>query len=85
MSIGTLFIVSAPSGAGKTSLVRALRENLEGFTVSVSHTTRAQRPGEVHGRGGETARLGQPWKKPYPKDRTCCSKSTGRAPAKSGT
>ncbi|MGX2032781.1 guanylate kinase [Methylocaldum gracile] len=50
MSIGTLFIVSAPSGAGKTSLVRALRENLEGFTVSVSHTTRAQRPGEVHGR-----------------------------------
>lgn len=50
MSIGTLFIVSAPSGAGKTSLVRALRENLEGFTVSVSHTTRAQRPGEVYGR-----------------------------------
>ncbi|MGX2041914.1 guanylate kinase [Methylocaldum sp. MU1018] len=50
MSIGTLFIVSAPSGAGKTSLVRALRENLGGFTVSVSHTTRAQRPGEVHGR-----------------------------------
>src|SRR5690606_9813939 len=44
------FIVSAPSGAGKTSLVKALRENLEGFTVSVSHTTRAQRPGEVHGR-----------------------------------
>lgn len=50
MNIGTLFIVSAPSGAGKTSLVRALRENLDGFTVSVSHTTRAQRPGEVHGR-----------------------------------
>ncbi|HYE34086.1 guanylate kinase [Methylocaldum sp.] len=49
MSIGTLFIVSAPSGAGKTSLVRALRESLDGFTVSVSHTTRAQRPGEVHG------------------------------------
>ncbi|BBA35176.1 guanylate kinase [Methylocaldum marinum] len=50
MSIGTLFIVSAPSGAGKTSLVTALRESLEGFTVSVSHTTRTQRPGEVHGR-----------------------------------
>jgi guanylate kinase len=50
MTQGTLFIVSAPSGAGKTSLVKALRESLAGFTVSVSHTTRAQRPGEEHGR-----------------------------------
>jgi guanylate kinase len=50
MSQGTLFIVSAPSGAGKTSLVKALRQSLSGFTVSVSHTTRAQRPGEEHGR-----------------------------------
>jgi guanylate kinase len=50
MSKGTLFVVSAPSGAGKTSLVRALRAGLDGFTVSVSHTTRAQRPGEEHGR-----------------------------------
>ena len=47
---GTLFIVSAPSGAGKTSLVRALREECPGLAVSVSHTTRAQRPGEQHGR-----------------------------------
>lgn len=50
MSKGTLFVVSAPSGAGKTSLVKALRAGLEGFTVSVSHTTRAMRPGEAHGR-----------------------------------
>jgi guanylate kinase len=47
---GTLFIVSAPSGAGKTSLVKALREDYPGLAVSVSHTTRAQRPGEQHGR-----------------------------------
>jgi len=43
---GSLFIVSAPSGAGKTSLIKALLETLEGITVSVSHTTRAPRPGE---------------------------------------
>ncbi|MCG8609620.1 MAG: guanylate kinase [Pseudomonadales bacterium] len=46
---GRLFIVSAPSGAGKTSLVKALLERMEGIQVSVSHTTRAQRPGEVDG------------------------------------
>lgn len=49
MSQGTLFIVSAPSGAGKTSLVRELIESLDGIQVSVSHTTRAQRQGEVNG------------------------------------
>ncbi|APX94762.1 guanylate kinase [Halomonas sp. 1513] len=49
MSQGTLFIVSAPSGAGKTSLVRALLERLDGLQVSVSHTTRAMRPGELDG------------------------------------
>ena len=47
---GTLFIVSAPSGAGKTSLVKALRVACEGLAISVSHTTRAQRPGETPGR-----------------------------------
>lgn len=47
---GALFIVSAPSGAGKTSLVGALRNTLGGLAVSVSHTTRARRPGEVDGR-----------------------------------
>ncbi|MBB3190024.1 guanylate kinase [Halomonas cerina] len=49
MSQGTLFIVSAPSGAGKTSLVRELIESLDGIRVSVSHTTRPRRAGEVDG------------------------------------
>jgi guanylate kinase len=47
MNQGVLFVVSAPSGAGKTSLVRQLRAQVEGFTVSVSHTTRPRRPGEI--------------------------------------
>lgn len=46
---GTLFVVSAPSGAGKTSLVHALVESNPDLHVSVSHTTRPQRPGEVNG------------------------------------
>lgn len=46
---GQLFVVSAPSGAGKTSLVRALIEKDPSTGVSVSHTTRQQRPGEVDG------------------------------------
>ena len=49
MSQGTLFIISAPSGAGKTTLVRELIESLDGIQVSVSHTTRSQRRGEVNG------------------------------------
>ncbi|WP_416138578.1 guanylate kinase [Halomonas sp. HK25] len=49
MPQGTLFIVSAPSGAGKTSLVRELIESLDGIQVSVSHTTRERRNGEVDG------------------------------------
>lgn len=47
--IGTLFIFSAPSGAGKTSLVNALLECTSHIGVSVSHTTRAPRPGEEDG------------------------------------
>ncbi len=46
---GTLYTVSAPSGAGKTSLVNALIERCERLRVSVSHTTRPQRPGEQDG------------------------------------
>lgn len=49
MSLGTLYIISAPSGAGKTSLVKALLEQLSGVVVSVSHTTRAPRAGEQDG------------------------------------
>ncbi|CAA0115500.1 Guanylate kinase [Halioglobus japonicus] len=46
---GTLYTVSAPSGAGKTSLVNALVEQCQGLQVSVSHTTRPIRPGEQDG------------------------------------
>jgi guanylate kinase len=48
-SRGTLYTVSAPSGAGKTTLVDALVQNCPGLRVSVSHTTRAMRPGESDG------------------------------------
>lgn len=47
--IGTLFIFSAPSGAGKTSLVTALLKSTSHIGVSVSHTTRQPRPGEENG------------------------------------
>ncbi|WP_336695297.1 guanylate kinase [Delftia acidovorans] len=47
---GNLFVVSAPSGAGKSSLVRALREFDARVSPSVSHTTRAPRGQEKHGR-----------------------------------
>ena len=46
---GTLFVLSAPSGAGKSSLAKALVERTPGLAVSVSHTTRAPRPGERDG------------------------------------
>jgi guanylate kinase len=48
-TLGTLYTVSAPSGAGKTSLVAALLERNKQIQVSVSNTTRAQRSGEVNG------------------------------------
>lgn len=48
--VGTLFIFSAPSGAGKTSLVTSLLDCTQHIGVSVSHTTRAPRPGEVDGK-----------------------------------
>ncbi|MGH8633640.1 MAG: guanylate kinase [Burkholderiales bacterium] len=47
---GALFIVSSPSGGGKTSLVRALLDAEPEMRLSVSYTTRAARPGEVEGR-----------------------------------
>ncbi|WP_105102513.1 guanylate kinase [Microbulbifer pacificus] len=66
MSTGTLYTVSAPSGAGKTSLVKALIEADTQVTVSVSHTTRPMRPGEIDGinyhfvdRDGFVAMLGE--------------------------
>jgi guanylate kinase len=47
---GRLFVVAAPSGAGKTSLVRALMEREPGLRFSISYTTRQKRPAELHGR-----------------------------------
>lgn len=47
---GNLFVVAAPSGAGKSSLVKALMEVDAGVRPSVSHTTRAPRGQELHGR-----------------------------------
>ena len=46
---GILYTVSAPSGAGKTSLVKALLDQCPALQVSISHTTRPQRPGEMDG------------------------------------
>jgi len=50
MTRGKLFVIAAPSGAGKTSLVRALLERKPELHVSISHTTRKMRPTEAHGR-----------------------------------
>ena len=49
MITGTLYIISAPSGAGKTSLVKQLKIEMDMLAVSVSHTTRAMRAGESNG------------------------------------
>ncbi|QRN04496.1 guanylate kinase [Legionella sp. MW5194] len=47
--LGNIFIVAAPSGGGKTSLVKHLISSLEDIEVSISHTTRGKRPGEKEG------------------------------------
>ena len=49
METGKLIILSAPSGAGKSSLAKALTERLPNTVVAISHTTRATRPGEEQG------------------------------------
>ncbi|QKQ24066.1 guanylate kinase [Candidatus Ruthia endofausta] len=49
MSNGVLFVISAPSGCGKTSLVKALIKKIDHLCVSVSHSTRVPRLGEVQG------------------------------------
>lgn len=49
MSEPNLYVVAAPSGGGKTSLIAALLERNDGIRLSVSHTTRKPRPGEVDG------------------------------------
>ena len=50
MQSGRLFVISAPSGAGKTSLVKALMERERAIQFSVSYTTRRPRPNEIPGR-----------------------------------
>jgi guanylate kinase len=50
MKQGRLFVIAAPSGAGKTSLVKALLASEPGLRLSVSHTTRPRRPTEAEGR-----------------------------------
>jgi guanylate kinase len=47
---GIIFILSAPSGTGKTTLIKGLRANYPEIRLSVSFTTRTRRPGEIHGR-----------------------------------
>ena len=47
---GNIFVISAPSGAGKTTLVNRLLASVPGLTFSVSHTTREPRTGEKDGR-----------------------------------
>ena len=47
---GLLFVVTAPSGAGKSSLIRRLLDLERGLALSVSYTTRPPRPGETNGR-----------------------------------
>ncbi|UOO82707.1 guanylate kinase [Uruburuella testudinis] len=49
ISKGNIFIISAASGTGKTTLVSRLLNNHDDIRVSVSHTTRPARPGEIHG------------------------------------
>ncbi|ANZ22629.1 guanylate kinase [Buchnera aphidicola (Diuraphis noxia)] len=52
MSLGILFIISAPSGTGKSSLIKGLLKSqfLNNIKASISHTTRSIRPGELHGK-----------------------------------
>ncbi len=49
MESGNLFVIAAPSGTGKTTLVKALVNEVSGLAVSISHTTRAKRPNEENG------------------------------------
>ena len=48
-NLGNLYVISAPSGTGKTTLVKALIDSFPKITVSISHTTRQMRPNEKHG------------------------------------
>jgi guanylate kinase len=47
--VGNLYVIAAPSGTGKTTLVKALVDSMPKITVSISYTTRPKRPNEIHG------------------------------------
>lgn len=47
---GHFFVIAAPSGTGKTSLVRALVNHVNDLQISISYTTRPPRPGDIHGK-----------------------------------
>ena len=47
---GMMFVLSSPSGAGKTTLTKKIAENNKNFEISISHTTRKPRPNEVEGK-----------------------------------
>ena len=47
---GTMFVLSSPSGAGKTTLTKKLAENNNNFVISISHTTRKPRSNEINGK-----------------------------------
>ncbi len=49
MTVGRLFVISAPSGAGKTTLLKRVMSDIPGLVFSISHTTREPRPGERDG------------------------------------
>ena len=50
---GMMFVLSSPSGAGKTTLTKKIAENNKNFTISISHTTRKPRPNEINERDYE--------------------------------
>ena len=87
---GSLFLVSAPSGAGKSSLVNALLAKIPGIALSISTTTRAPRPGEVNGREYHfttveeflAARERGGLRTQWPKEATSFLKLTGREPVR---
>tara|TARA_B100001765_G_C19454170_1_gene316078 strand:+ start:347 stop:979 length:633 start_codon:yes stop_codon:yes gene_type:complete len=47
---GMMFVLSSPSGAGKTTLTKKIAENNSNFTISISYTTRKARPNEINGK-----------------------------------
>jgi len=47
---GMMFVLSSPSGTGKTTLAKKIAENNTNFSISISHTTRKPRPNEINGK-----------------------------------